>query len=97
MTLRNVCAPVLTGGTCEKIISMATAQKRGGEALGRNWGELSPKAHVVVDGLENPLQILLTLGNCNDICYAQKLPEPFDLRDKYIISVKGYNSDLSVY
>lgn len=47
----------------------------------------------MVDGLGNPLRLLLSPGNRNDICYAQKLLEPFDLRGKYVIADKGYDSD----
>ena len=49
--------------------------------------------HAVVDGLGNPLRLMLSAGNRNDICYAQKLLEPFDLREKYVIADKGYDSD----
>ena len=64
-------------------------KKGGGEALGRSRGGLSTKVHAVVDGLGNPLRLLLSPGNRNDICYAQQLLEPFDLRGKYIIADKG--------
>ena len=46
-----------------------------------------------MDGLGNPLRFLLSPGNRNDICYAQKLLEPFDLRGKFVIADKGYDSD----
>ena len=36
---------------------------------------------------------MLSSGNRNDICLAQKLLEPFDLRGKLIIADKGYDSD----
>lgn len=65
-------------------------KKGGGEALGRSRGELSTKVHAVVDGLENSLRVLLTPGNRNDICYAQRLLEPFDLQGKNMIADKGY-------
>ena len=69
----------------------------GNEALGRSRGGLSTKVHAVVDGLGNPLRVLLTPGNRNDICYGQKLLEPFDLRGKYIIADKDYDSDKFVH
>ena len=46
-----------------------------------------------MDGLGNPLRLMLSPGNRNDICYAQKLLEPFDLRGKFVIADKGYDSD----
>ena len=47
----------------------------------------------MVDGLGNPLRFVLSRGNRNDICMAQALLEPFDLRGKLIIADKGYDSD----
>ena len=40
---------------------------------------------------------MLSPGNRNDICYAQKLLEPFDLRGKFVIADKGYDSDKFVH
>jgi transposase len=54
---------------------------------------LTTKVHAVTDGLGNPLRFVLTSGNRNDICVAQTLLEPFDLRGKLIIADKGYDSD----
>ncbi|WP_322202516.1 hypothetical protein [Acutalibacter sp. M00204] len=48
---------------------------------------MTTKVHAVVDGLGNPLRPLLSPGNRNDICYAQKLLEPFDLQGKYVIGL----------
>lgn len=45
------------------------------------------------DGRGNPLRFLLSSGNRNDICMAQTLLEPFDLRGKLILADKGYDSD----
>ena len=36
---------------------------------------------------------MLSSGNRNDICMAQALLEPFDLRGKLILADKGYDSD----
>jgi len=43
--------------------------------------------------LGNPLRVLLSSGNKNDICLAQDLLEPFTLNNKLIIADKGYDSD----
>ena len=58
---------------------------------------MSTKVHAVVDGLGNPLRLLLSSGNRNDICYAQQLLEPFDLRGKYMIADKGYDGNRFVH
>lgn len=47
----------------------------------------------MTDGLGNPLRFVLSSGNRNDICLAQTLLEPFNLRGKLIIADKGYDSD----
>ena len=54
---------------------------------------MTTKVHAVPDGLANPLRFLLSSGNCNDICVAQALLEPFDLNGKLILADKGYDSD----
>jgi len=59
-------------------------------------GGLATKVHVVTDGLGNPLKILLSYGNRDDICMAEPLLESFDLRGKLIIADKGYDSDTLV-
>ena len=54
---------------------------------------MTTKVHTVTDGLGNSLHFVLSSGNRNDICLAQSLLEPFDLRGKLIIADKGYDSD----
>lgn len=51
---------------------------------------------MVTDGLSNPLHLLLSSGNRNDICMAQVLLEPYNLTGKLILADKGYVSDKSV-
>ncbi len=46
----------------------------------------------MVDGLGNPLRLILSSGNRNDICLAKTLLEPFDLHGKLILADKGYDS-----
>ena len=54
---------------------------------------MTTKVHAVTDGLGNPLHFVLSSGNRNDICLAQELLEPFDLRGKLVIADKGYDSE----
>ena len=58
---------------------------------------ITTKVHAVTDGLGNPLHVLLSSGNFNDICVAQTLLEPFDLKGKLILADKGYDSDKFVH
>ena len=46
-----------------------------------------------MDGLGNPLRLMLSPGNRNDICCARELLEPYDLQGRYVIADKGYDSD----
>lgn len=43
------------------------------QSIGRSKGGLTTKIHAVVDALGNPLRILLTPGNVNDIVPAASL------------------------
>lgn len=54
---------------------------------------MTTKVYAVTDGLGNPLRFLLSSRNRNDICMAQTLLGPFDLRGKLILADKGYDSD----
>jgi len=54
---------------------------------------LTTKVHAVTDGLGNPLYVMLSAGNKNDISVAQTLLERFDLLGKLVIADKGYDSD----
>ena len=48
---------------------------------------------AVVDGLGNPLWLMLSPGNRYDICCVWELLEPYDLQGRYVIADKGYDSD----
>ena len=45
------------------------------QALSRSWGGFSTKIHIVVDGVGNPLRILLTPGQTHDSTQAAALLE----------------------
>ena len=56
-------------------------QKNGGQAeqaLGRSRGGFSTKIHVSVDGLGNPLRLVLTAGQRHDIIKAHDLTVGLD-------------------
>ena len=60
---------------------------------GRGIGGLTTKVHAVVDGLGNPLFLMLSPGTRNDIVYAQELLEPFDLNGKKVLADMGYDQE----
>ena len=58
------------------MLVLQVLKKNGGEAeqaLGRSRGGFSTKIHVTVDGLGNPLRLLLTPGQRHDIIKAHDL------------------------
>jgi transposase len=61
------------------------------QALGRSRGGFSSKIHLVVDGLGNPLDFILTAGQVNDITQAPALLQGHQA--EYVIADKGYDSD----
>jgi transposase len=68
--------------------------QRGGQAeqaLGRSRGGFSPKIHIRVDALGNPLRFKLTAGQRHDITQAQALSEGFD--SDFLIADKSYDAD----
>lgn len=68
------------------------AQKgaQGTEALGRSKGGLTTKIHTAVDGLGNPLRVILTPGQASDYTRAEPLLQ--GLPAPYVIADKGYDS-----
>ena len=61
------------------------------QGLGRSSGGFSTKIHAKVDALGNPLAIVLTPGERNDITQADALVA--DVYDSYVVADKGYDSD----
>ena len=61
------------------------------QSLGRSRGGFSTKIHALVDGLGNPLKIILTPGQKSDIGQAKPLLSGYELQQ--VIGDKGYDSD----
>jgi transposase len=61
------------------------------EALGRSRGGFTTKIHATVDGLGNPLNIILTPGQHSDISQAKALSE--NITDTAVIADKAYDCD----
>jgi transposase len=66
-------------------------KKNGEQALGRSRGGFSCKIHVTVDGLGNPLRLLLTAGQRHDSTQAYALLEGFDFEQ--LIADRGYAAE----
>jgi transposase len=68
--------------------------KRGGQesqAFGRSKGGFSTKIHILVDGLGNPLDFVLTGGHRHDVTQATTLLR--GRKGDYVIADKAYDSD----
>lgn len=68
--------------------------KRGGQesqALGRSRGGFSTKIHILVDGLGNPLNFILTAGQRHD--KTQGVPLLKGRQGAYVIADKAYDYD----
>ena len=60
------------------------------QGLGRSKGGFSSKIHAKVDALGNPLQIIITSGQRNDITQAELLLK--NVTDSHVLADKGYDS-----
>jgi transposase len=61
------------------------------QALGRSRGGFSTKTHVVVDGLGNPLDFVLTPGQAHDVKQGPRLLH--GRHSDYVIADKAYDAD----
>ena len=69
-------------------------QEKGGQeqqALGRSRGGFSTKVHVAVDGLGNPVSLILTAGQRHDVTEAKNLLAGYEC--DFVIADKSYDSE----
>ena len=63
-------------------------------AIGMSRGGMTSKIHLMVDACGNPLEVIITAGNINDISVAPELVAAIDLAEtQAVIADKGYDSD----
>ena len=53
-------------------------------------GGRSTKIHAVVDALGNPIELMLTAGNVNDVTVAEKLLSRIRLKGSTVLADKAY-------
>lgn len=77
----RLCAP----------ISTAQGRKKGAEAqaLGRSRGGISSKIHLATDAHGNPVRLILTGRERNDITQIEALLDGF--KAEYVLADKGYD------
>src|ERR1700758_164268 len=71
--------------------SAGARKKNGEQAIGRSRGGLSTKIHALVDALGNPVNLMLTPGQANDLTCAEPLLECADPRA--VIGDKAFDAD----
>lgn len=62
--------------------------------MGKSRGGLSTKIHAAVDGLGNPVRLLLTAGQVSEHTQAEALIAGFSA--DFVLADKGYDSDAFV-
>ena len=60
------------------------------QCIGVSRGGRSTKIHAVVDALGNPIELMLTTGNTNDITVAEKLLAKIKLRGSTVLADRAY-------
>jgi len=61
------------------------------QAMGRTKGGMNSKISVIVDGVGQPIRLLLSAGNDADITHAQSMAE--EIPGSMLVADKGYDSD----
>ena len=62
------------------------------QCIGVSRGGRSTKIHAVVDGLGNPLKVMLTSGDVHDSQMAIPLLEQIELEGTVVLADKGYSA-----
>lgn len=88
MELVMIDATIVRSHACSAGYAKNTQEQ---EALGRSKGGFTTKIHAMVDALGNPVKIMLTPGQRNDITQAKPLSE--DIKGIPIIADKAYDCD----
>ena len=85
---------ILIDSTIVRSHSCAAGGQGGNEeqGLGRSKGGYTTKVHCTTDALGNPLKLIVTPGQRNDVTQAEKLLE--GLKAKRVIGDKGYDAQV---
>ena len=62
------------------------------KAVGRSRGGLNTKLHVIVDGLGNPVEFMLSAGNNNDAIHAVELLEKIEISGSNVLADRAYGA-----
>ena len=71
---------------------LTAGKKTENKAVGRTKGGLNTKIHAIVDGLGNPVVLLLSPGNDHDSLHAVELMEMTDITGVNMLGDKAYGT-----
>ena len=63
------------------------------KAVGRTRGGLNTKLHVIVDGLGNPVEFLLSPGNDHDSVHAIELLKQTEITGSNVLADRAYGTE----
>lgn len=67
------------------------------QCIGVSRGGRSTKIHAVVDGLGNPVHVLLSTGNTSDITVAEDLLNQVSINGSTVLADKAYGVSLALF
>ena len=70
-----------------------TGEKTKHKAVGRTRGGLNTKLHVIVDGLGNPVEFLLSPGNDHDSVHAIELLKQTEITGSNVLADRAYGTE----
>ena len=80
--------------TCIKVHESANGgEKTEHKAVGRTRGGLNTKLHVIVDGLGNPVEFLLSPGNDHDSVHAIELLKQTEISGSNVLADRAYGTE----
>ena len=79
--------------TCIKVHESANGGgKTADKAIGRIRGGLNTKLHAIVDGLGNPVEFMLSVGNDHDSVHAVALLEKVEISGSNVLADRAYGA-----
>lgn len=67
-------------------------EKTADKAVGRTRGGLNTKLHAIVDGLGNPVTLLLSAGNDHDSIHAIELLDRLEISGSNVLADRAYGA-----
>ena len=67
-------------------------EKTADKAVGRTRGGLNTKLHVIVDGLGNPVEFMLSAGNDHDSVHVVELLKKVEISGSNVLADRAYGA-----